>query len=62
MRFQIILMGSALIVAIVALLGSRFVRVVVKESIVHPRDQCEIQVDRTRVSVKSTERKRNSED
>jgi uncharacterized membrane protein len=61
MRFQVILVGSALVVAVVAFLSSRYVRAVFKESIVHPRDRCEIEVDRTKVSVTRTERSQNSE-
>lgn len=59
MRFQIILMGAGLVVAIIAFLSSKYVRAVFKESISHPRDKCEIEVDRTKVSVKRTERSRN---
>ena len=59
MRFQLILMGIGLVVAFAAILFSKYVRAVFKESIRHPREECEIEVNRNKVSVKGTEHSQN---
>jgi len=56
MRFQIILMCGGAIVAIVALLLSRFARAVFRETILRPHQHCEIQVHPDKVLVKKIER------
>jgi hypothetical protein len=54
MRFQVILMFAAVLVTVIVLLSSRFVRTITKESILRPRDRCEIEVQGDKVSVKTT--------
>jgi hypothetical protein len=56
MRFQVILMFAAVIVAVIVLLSSRFVRTVSKEAILRPRHHCDIEVQGDKVSVKTTPR------
>ena len=56
MRVQIILASLAVLGAIIALIFSKFVRAVVRESIVHPHHHCEIEVDRGKVSHRKIER------
>ena len=61
MKLEIILMGIAVVVAIVALLSSKFVRVVCQEAIFHPRYHCKIQVHSEGVSIKRAETKQKLE-
>ena len=61
MRFQIFAMAAGVLVAIVALLFSKYVRAVTKESIARPRDRCEIEIADGNVSVKSSEPPENLE-
>jgi hypothetical protein len=56
MRFQIILMFAAIVVAVIVLLSSRFARTVFKEAILRPRHHCDIEVQGDKVSVKTSPR------
>ncbi len=56
MRFQVILMFAAVVVAVIVLLSSKFVRAVAKEAILRPRHHCEIEVQGDKVSVQTTPR------
>ena len=56
MRSQLILMFAAVVVAVIVLLSSRFVRTVFKEAILRPRNHCDIEVQGDKVSVKRTPR------
>jgi hypothetical protein len=57
MNIDIILMGVGVVVAIIALLSSKFVRAVCRETIFHPHKHCEIQVHDEGVSIKRIEAK-----
>ncbi len=61
MRFQILVMAAAIIVAVIALLFSKYVRAVTKESFIRPRERCEIEIADGNVSVKRSEPSQNSE-
>jgi hypothetical protein len=52
MTLQVILMCAALLLGIVALLSSRFVRAVFLRSILYPRHQCELEVSSRHVRLK----------
>lgn len=54
MELQIILMCAALLLGIVALLSSKFVRAVFKRSILYPRHRCELEVSRGSVMLKKS--------
>jgi hypothetical protein len=61
MRFQLVVMAAGVIAAVIALLFSKYVRTVTKESFVRPRDRCEIEIADGNVSVKRSEPSENSE-
>lgn len=52
MRSEIILMGIAVAVAIVALLSSKFVRAICREAIFHPHHHCKIRIHDKGLSIK----------
>lgn len=52
MYSELLLMGVVVVIAVVALLSSKFVRAVCWEAIFHPRHRCEIQVRGDIISVK----------
>lgn len=57
MRFQIIVMVSGAIAAVIIFFSSRYVRVVLKESIARPRETCKIEIGpgRSKASVTKIE-------
>jgi hypothetical protein len=56
MNAEVSLMCLAVVIGIVVLLSSKFVRTVCREAITHPRQHCEINVHgNKRISVKRTE-------
>ena len=59
---ELILICVLVVVAIVALLSSKFVRAVCREAIFRPRNRCEIQVQGENISVKRAETKQKLED
>lgn len=54
MKLQIILMSAALLLGLVALLSSKFIRAVFKRSILYPRHRCELEVSRGNVMLKQS--------
>jgi hypothetical protein len=61
MNIGIILMGVGVVVAIIALLSSKYVRAVCREAIFHPHKHCEIHIHDEGVSIKRIEAKQKSE-
>jgi hypothetical protein len=56
MNVEVLLMCLAVVIGVIALLSSKFVRTVCREAITHPRQQCEINVyGNKRISVKRNE-------
>jgi hypothetical protein len=55
MYSEVYLMCAGVVIAIVALLSSKFVRAICREAIFHPRQRCEIQARGGKVSVKRGE-------
>jgi len=55
MRFQIVWAVIGVLVAVILLVFSKFVRAIFRESIVHPHHHCEIEVGRDKVTVRKIE-------
>ena len=55
MYSELLLMGAVVVIAVVALLSSKFIRTVCWEAIFHPRYRCEIQVRDDKISIKRAE-------
>ena len=61
MRFQIIVMAASVVVTVIALMFSKYVRTVAKESVLRPRERCDIEIADGNVSVKRSEPSQNTE-
>lgn len=57
MQIELIIMGGAILLAIIGLLSSRLVRTICVESILHPRDGCKLEVCNGKVTVNQEDAK-----